>query len=305
MPTLKSRAILWLVRHRHLFRGRLHPEVVDANFDVAAFRARIARQTSGQKLPEGIAAVPARIGEMRAEWIVPENAPEDRVLMYIHGGGFLSGGCDSHRGHVAKFARETGLKCLLFDYRLAPEHPYPAAPDDVLTAYRWLLSEGYAPERIVVGGESAGATLTLSLLVTLAEAELPQPAAAFAISAHTDLACTAASHRENAARDLPPPGAVETWLGYYVANADLADPRLSPLFGDYTGVCPLHLTVGGDEVLRDDMRAVADRARQQGVAVTFLEEPGMVHGYPLLAPILPEATRALADISAFVRRALG
>lgn len=305
MASLRARGLIWLIRNRHLFKGRLRPETIGPGFDVAGFRASTERTVAKMKLPEGVAFEPVDVAGMRGEWVVPDAAAPDAVLLYIHGGGFISGGRATHRGHVVRFARAAGMRALVFDYRLAPEYPFPAAPDDVLAAYRWLLGTGVAPGRIVVGGESAGATLTLSLLVSLAAAGLPQPAGAFAISPHTDMGFSGASLTANAARDIPPPGAVETWIGLYAGPADRADPRLSPVFGDFTGVCPLLLTVGGDEVVLDDVRAVAGRAEAQGVEVEVDEVAGMVHAFVLLPGIVPEARAALARIAGFAGAVLG
>ncbi len=304
MPSLKARLTLWLLRNRHLLRGRLRPEVVDGRFDIPAFRARTERMVARMKLPDGVRFEPVSVDGMAGEWISPEGAPDDAVLLYVHGGGFISGGRATHRGHVAKFARGSGLAALLFDYRLAPEHPFPAALQDTYRAYLWLLDQGFAPERIVLGGESAGGSLVLALLLALKRAGLPQPGGAFAISPAADMACTAVSFYTNLARDIAPPGAPQHWCALYAGGADMADPLLSPLHGDFSGVAPLYIVVGEAEVHRDDAVALGERARAQGATVTLDVADDMVHAFPLLAPMFAEATRAFSDICAFARAAV-
>lgn len=304
MTTWKARTLIWLLRNRHLFKGRLRPEAVGPDFDVAGFRASTARAVARMPPVTGVVEVPVEVAGMPGAWLVPEGAPADRALFYIHGGGFISGGVETHRVHVAKFARAIGVRALVFDYRLAPEHPFPAAPDDVERAWDWLLAQGFAPEQVVVGGESAGATLALGLVTGLAQRGGAQPAGCFSISPVADLSLAAASFATNAARDIAPPGSAETWCAMYAGDTPRDDPRLSPLFADYTGLAPLYLCVGGAEIHRDDVRAVAQKARAAGVAVTLDEVADMVHAFPIFAPMFLEASRAHAAICAFAQERL-
>jgi acetyl esterase/lipase len=191
---------------------------------------------------------------------------------------------------------------LALDYRLAPEHPFPAALDDALAAYRWLLAEGADPRRIAVMGDSAGGGLAFSLLLRLRDQGAPLPAAAVALSAWTDLALTGASLRLNAAadpmlnaEDLPKLAAC------YLASADPRDPYASPLYGDATGLPPTLIQAGSDEILHDDSTRMADRLRAAGCEVELEIWPRMPHAWHLFAPVLPEARRAIERIGAFVR----
>ncbi|MEZ4609903.1 MAG: alpha/beta hydrolase [Caldilineaceae bacterium] len=302
MQSMRSRMMIWLLRNRHLFKLQMRPDVVDETFSVEEFRAGVDRASARMKLPKGVQTTPVRIEQMDAEWITPEGAAEDKVLFYIHGGGFISGSVLTHRMHVAKFALGSGFKSLLFNYRLAPEHPFPAAVEDCVTAYQWLLDQGYAPPDIVVGGESAGGTLTLSLLLALKEQGIALPAAAFAISPVTDLRCQADSFRTNAAKDIAPMGSWDLWTGYYIADNDPTQPLLSPLMGDFAGAPPLLICVGSHEIHLDDCVNVAHKAEADGVDVTLRVWPGMVHAFPILAPWFPEATQAHAEICDFARR---
>jgi monoterpene epsilon-lactone hydrolase len=301
MQSMRSRIMIWLLRNRHLFKLQLRPDVVDESFSVEAFRANVDKATARMKMPAGVRTQPVQIDQMEAEWIVPDDAAPDKILLYIHGGGFISGSVFTHRMHVAKFALGSGLKSLVFNYRLAPEHPFPAAVEDCVAAYRWLLAQGYTPANIVVGGESAGATLTLSLLLALKEQGMALPAAAFSISPVTDLRCQADSFRTNAKKDIAPMGSWDLWTGYYVADNDPMLPLLSPLMGDFTGAPPLLICVGSHEIHLDDCVNVAHKAEADGVDVTLRVWPGMVHAFPILAPWFPEATQAHAEICAFAR----
>jgi epsilon-lactone hydrolase len=302
MQSIQSKIIIWLLRHRHLFKMQLRPEVVDNNFSVIEFREGVDKATAKMKIPKGVRTETIQIEHMEAEWIVPEQANDGKVLLYIHGGGFISGSVQTHRMHVAKFALSSQLKSLVFNYRLAPEHPFPAAPEDCVTVYKWLLRQGYAPEDIVVGGESAGGTLTLSLLLALKGEKIKLPAAAFAISPVTDLRCEADSFRTNAKKDIAPDGSWNVWTNYYISNQDPTLPLLSPLMGDYEGLPPLYICVGTDEIHFDDCVNVAQKAKEHGVGVTLRTWPHMVHAFPILSPLFPEAKQALAEICAFARQ---
>ncbi len=301
MPSVRSRFFLWLIRNRHLLKLKLRPEVIDASFSPAKFRDEVDEATARLKMPKNVTVEKTGINAMAAEWIVPQQPVAGKVLLYLHGGGFISGSCHTHRMHVAKFASGCQWRSLLFDYRLAPEHPFPAAVDDGVAAYRWLLDKGYQPHDIVVGGESAGGTLTLSLLLALKEQAIPLPKAAFAISPVTDLRCGADSFRYNAKKDIAPMGSWTVWTQLYIGTSDPTQPLLSPLFGDYTGIPPLLVCVGTHEIHLDDCVHVAQKAEAQGVEVTLRQWPRMVHAFPLLSPLFPEARQAMAEICQFVK----
>lgn len=302
MQSLRSRLVIGLIRNRHLFQFKLKPELVDDTFSVKDFRESVDRASAKVKLPKEVTAQKVLVDGIAAEWIIPRNPMKDKVLLYIHGGGFISGSCLTYRMHVAKFAIGCELKALVFDYRLAPEHPFPAAVHDCVKAYRWLLNQGYKPDDIIVGGESAGATLTLSLLLALKEEGIKQPKAAFSISPVTDLRCVTPSFTYNASKDVAPMGSWTVWTNMYIADNDPTNPLLSPQFGNFEGIPPLYICVGTHEIHYDDCVSIARLARQHGVDVTLREWPGMIHAFPLLSPLFPEAKLALHEICGFVRR---
>ena len=237
-----------------------------------------------------------------AEWLRPPGAAAGRVVLYLHGGGYVIGSPRSHRHLAAAVAAAGQASALLLDYRLAPEHPYPAAVDDATAAYRWLLDQGIAPGHIVIGGDSAGGGLTMATLLALREARLPLPAGGVCISPWVDLTFSGASYRTRAAVDpiVTRPGIDEMARAYLGATAARA-PLASPLFADLHGLPPLLIHVGSDEVLLDDAVQLADRAKAAGVDATLEVWDRMVHVWHWFLPMLDEAQSAVDGIGRFIR----
>ncbi len=255
--------------------------------------------------PAGTQTVALDIGDLHAQRIVTRASGKDRHVLFLHGGGYILGSPSLYRHFTWRLASAARAGVLSLDYRLAPEHPFPAAVDDAFGAYCWLLAEGAEPTRIVVVGDSAGGGLTYSLLLRLRDESVPLPAAAVALSPWTDLALTGASLRLNAAAD--PMVSIEgarQLVDHYLAGADPRTPYASPLYGDPTGLPPSLIQVGSDEVLRDDAVRMADRMRAAGCEVELEIWPRMPHVWHLFAPLMPEARRAIERIGAFVERRL-
>jgi len=239
-------------------------------------------------------------GGVPCEWLAVPSSKPDRVLLYLHGGGFALHLPQIYARFAARLARALGARVLLADYRLAPEHPFPAGVDDCLTVYAWLLGQGVAPHQIVIGGDSAGANLTLATLLGAKEAGLPRPACAFAISPPVDLTLASPSFVENERSDALFRLATLLLLRrHYVEAERLLDPRVSPLFGELAGLPPLLLQAGTREMLRDDAVRFAERARAVGVEVELELWHGMQHCFQLLE-FLPESGRAIETITRFV-----
>lgn len=304
MQSIRSRIFIWMIKNRHLFKLKLKPEIVDDSFSVIEFRKGIDKTSEKMKLPNNISTEQIQINRINAEWIIPEGYLENKMLLYIHGGGFISGSCLTHRMHVAKFADGSKLKSLVFDYRLAPENPFPAGFEDCIEIYTWLLHQGYKSENIVIGGESAGGTLTLSLLLGLKEKGIDFPKAAFSISPVTDLRCLADSFRYNASNDVAPMGSWNVWTKYYIANNNPLNPLLSPQFGNYEGLPPIFICVGTNEIHLNDCENVARIANEHGADVTFRKWDKMIHAFPILSPFFPEAKQAMTEICEFARKSL-
>lgn len=241
-----------------------------------------------------------------AEWLTPPGARTDAAVLYLHGGGYVIGSPRSHRHLAAAIARAAGTRALLLDYRLAPEHPFPAGLEDAVAAYQWLLAGGVAPARIVVAGDSAGGGLTMATLLALRERGLPRPAAAVCISPWVDLTNSAASYATKAAVDpIVTLDSIALLTQAYIGTGDPKQPLVSPLYADLRNLPPLLIHVGSDEVLLDDALGLAARARTAGVDVTIREWPAMIHVWHWFLSMLDEADQAIADIGAFVRARLG
>jgi epsilon-lactone hydrolase len=315
MPSFKSQLILFSIRNRHLFKFPFKREVITRETDTVKLRKQYedgARKFGS--IPEGIqvsaVSIPGLAEGHFAEWIHPVGSADspaaaDRAIFYTHGGGYVTGNCVDHRMHVAKFVKATGVGALLYDYRLAPEYPFPAGMQDTLSAYRWLLNQGVKPANIVIVGESAGGGLCLASLLAIRDEQLPLPAAGVALSPWTDLTCSGESYRTNALKDISTLGSWDIWSGYYVGLNDPKHPWISPLFGDLHGLPPILIQVGDHEILLDDSVRFAEKARAAGVAVDLHVWEGMVHCFPLLAPMFPEASQAWEETIAYILKRLG
>ena len=244
-------------------------------------------------------------GGPRALWIDTEGMDDQKVLLYFHGGAYILGSADHVRGMLGHLAGAAGCRVLSVDYRLAPEHAFPAAVDDAVAAYRWLLDHDIQPGDIVVGGDSAGGGLTLALLASLADEGLPYPAGAIPISPWADLACTADTWTTKAETDLIlAQERLTEMAALYAQGADLADPRVSPVHADYTGFPPLYIQASGYETLLDDALDVARVAANAGVDVRLDVFPEMQHVFQYCTGTVPEADAAVAQLAAWVRSRL-
>ena len=246
-------------------------------------------------------ARPVEIGGREAEWVGDRNG-SGTVLLYLHGGSYTFGSPRSHRHLAGAIAVAADAAALVLDYPLAPEHPFPAAVDYTVEAYRWLMEQGIAPSRVVFIGDSAGAGLALAAMLELRRTGGPLPAAAVCLSPWVDLTCTAESHTGRAARDpLLDTADLRRMAAGYLAGTDPRDPLASPVFADLSGLPPLLVQVGTEEVLLSEARSLADRASERGVAVTYEEWPDMIHVWQYYFPVLAEGQEAITAIGAFVR----
>jgi epsilon-lactone hydrolase len=242
------------------------------------------------------------LAQVPALWTAPQ-APQ--MILYFHGGGYVMGNPRTHAALGLYLTRKTGLTVCLPDYRLAPEHPFPAAFDDALTVWDALEARGIAASNIALGGDSAGGGLALALLAHLCATGRAKPACVFTFSPFTDLTLSGASIRENAAREiLLPIERLETLRARVLQGADPADPRISPLFGKFTGAPPVLIQVARYEILRDDSRRMADHLRAQGASVTLQEGGNLPHVWQYFHGWLPEARKSLTDTAAFIRSQL-
>ena len=268
---------------------------------VAERRAAIDSVASAP--PAGTAVDTVDAGGVPAEWVVAAGAGTEHVLLYLHGGAYQIGSPATLRRMVALLSEAAQARVLSIDYRLAPEHPFPAAVEDAMTAYRWLITTGTDPAAIAIAGDSAGGGLTLGTLVALRDAGDAMPAAAAVMSPWTDLALTGESLRTRQAVDvlLKPEGMPET-ARLYLAGADPRHPYASPLYADLHGLPPILIHVGDAEIVLDDSTRFAARAREAGVDVTLEVWDEMPHVWHAFAGLLPEADQAIAGIGAWLLR---
>jgi epsilon-lactone hydrolase len=288
----------------------------DPGLPIEGIREKMAADAAVAPLPEGIRVTPVRAGGVPAELVEPEAGAGRRTVLYLHGGGYCAGSARAVRGLTGRLALRAGARVLALDYRLAPDHPYPAALQDALAAYRWLLSDGPGgngggpgggadPADVVIGGDSAGGGLTVSMLVALREAGDPLPSAAFAISPWADLRLASETIERNAADDpiisVPLLARFAAW--YTGSGTDPADPAVSPALADLSGLPRLLVQVGDDECVLGDASLLAERARACGVDVSLEVWSGVVHVWHLLAPRFDPANQGIERIAAWLAEA--
>jgi len=253
-------------------------------------------------VPDSVSVAAARVADIPVEWIEAPNSSDDGVLLYLHGGGYVIGSPNSHRHLVANLSAESGLQGLLVDYRLAPEHPFPAAVEDALSVYASLLTHGYEPEQVAVAGDSAGGGLVIAMMLAAKDANLPQPAAGVCISPWTDLTQTSGSFLSNAKVDpTVSKQSLDHFAQLYIADEDIKNPYASPLFGDLSGLPPLLVQVGSIEVLLDDATNLVERAKASGVLATLEVWEEMIHVWHRYYPLLREGRDANARIGEYIR----
>jgi acetyl esterase/lipase len=297
MPSL--RAILVRTAIKVLFAPILQPGI-----PLETMRRRYEATLGRGKLPREVQVEAITAGTVPGEWVSAHVTIPERIMLYLHGGAYVMGSCATHRVFAAALSRVTGLRVLVLSYRLAPEDPFPAALEDAVAGYRWLLASGFKSQSIVLAGDSAGGGLALSTLVAVRDARDPMPAAAVLLSPWTDLAASGASYQTCAQRD----GIIQLpWLleqrQRYLEDQDVHTPLASPLYADLHGLPPLLIHVGSDEILLDDATRLAQRARQAGVNATLFIGAGMWHVWHIAAalrPWFPEGRAALDSIGAFV-----
>lgn len=235
------------------------------------------------------------------EWIIPEGTENEHIILYLHGGSYSAGSPHSHRALAGNIAYAAKARALTIDYRLAPEHPYPAALEDALTAYKWLIEKHAKPEQITIAGDSAGGGLTIALLLALRDLDIPMPASAVVLSPWTDLSASGESWQTNAKSDYVINGeSLRVSAQLYLDRADPRDPLASPVYANLAGLPPLLIQVGSDEILLSDSTRLAEHARRADVDVKLEIWDGMQHVWHFAANIVPEAREAIKKIGEFI-----
>ena len=288
---------------RRLMAGTMRRQIaVRLKEDLRESRRSMDKLGMRARLPKTLRTEPVMIGDLAAEWIIPEQVNDGRVFLYLHGGAYCLGSIRSHRfltGYITQAAR---ARVLLIDYRLAPEHPFPAAVEDTAAAYRYLLEQGIAPDKITIGGDSAGGGLTMAALVSLRDQGEPLPDTAVCISPWTDLAGSGRSNETKQAVDFTlSPALLRRYAALYLDGCEPTVPLASPIYADLSGLPPTLILVGSEEILLDDAIRLAEKAEADGVTVTLEVWQEMIHVWPALAMFIPEGRQAIARIGEFVQ----
>jgi acetyl esterase/lipase len=248
---------------------------------------------------------PVTAGGVKAEWISAPGADSGRAVLYLHGGGYVLGSIKTHRDLMGRISRAAKARVLGVDYRLAPEHPFPAAVDDAVAAYRWMLQQDLNPSRIAVAGDSAGGGLVVATLVAIRDAKLPTPGAGVCLSPWVDLegigeSMTTREHLDPVVRR----DGLKQMAAAYLAGKDPRTPLAAPLYADLKGLPPLLIQVGDAETLLDDSNRLAERARAAGIQVKLEVWPEMIHVFQLFAGFLPEGQQAVQGIGQYLNQQL-
>jgi acetyl esterase/lipase len=255
-------------------------------------------------MPEGTQNRPVVANGVQSEWVIGSGVDTHRVVLFLHGGAYVMGSLNTHRALVARLSTSSNARALSVAYRLAPEHPFPAAVDDAVSAYRWLRLQGVSANQIAIAGDSAGGGLAAATLVALREAGEALPGCGVLLSPWTDLAGTGESLITKAEVDPIIQGlgtGVSAPAAAYLAGADPTNPLASPLYADLRGLPPLLIVVGSDEILLDDSTRLAMRAREAGVDVTLDVWEDMWHVFPFSAPAVPESQEAIRRVGTFIQ----
>lgn len=272
-----------------------------AELPLAERRALMDANAETFPVPAGVSISVADIDGMRAEWARVSDSLAAPVVLYFHGGGYVNGSSVSHRHLTARLALAARANVLSVDYRLAPEHPFPAAVEDGTKAWRWLLARGHAPEAMAMAGDSAGGGLVAATLLAARRDGLPMPAGAALLSPWSDLTCDSETYVSCAEADpMITQAGIKEMAAIYLGGADPRDPLASPNFGDLAGLPPLLIQVGSDEVLLDDARDLEKRARAAGVEAELEVWDGMIHVWHAFYQMLPEGERAIERIGGWL-----
>ncbi|MAE96786.1 MAG: alpha/beta hydrolase [Deltaproteobacteria bacterium] len=293
MPSEALKTIIDMMRAQPIIQGD----------DIAAMREGM--EQTGAVLPavEGAVYTEVDAAGVPCEWIEIEGTVPERHLLYLHGGGYVLGSPKSHRNLTGRLAARTRARVLAVDYRLAPEHPHPAAVEDATAAYRWLLGEGAEAARTAIGGDSAGGGLTVATLVALRDAGAPLPAAALCLSPWIDLEGRGESMTARAGQDpIVQKDSLLQMAEAYLAGQDPRTPLAAPLYADLHGLPPILIQVGSAETLLDDATRLGERARAAGVDVTVDAWDEMIHVWQIFGGILPEADEAIDHMADFVAK---
>jgi acetyl esterase/lipase len=246
------------------------------------------------------------IDGIQAEWLIPSGADDKKVILYLHGGGYVTGSIEDHRMMCGLLANAAAAKVLIPEYRLAPENPFPAAVDDALKVYDWLLAQGISSDKIIIAGDSAGGGLSVATVLALKDRGASLPAAVLCLSPWVDLTLRGRSHITKAkAEAVLRKEVLREWALCYTNESNLTNPLVSPVYGDFHGFPPLLIQVGSEEILLDDSLMLAEKAKADGVDVTLKIWDGMWHVWQAMGDLIPENKKTFEEIGQFAQRQFG
>jgi epsilon-lactone hydrolase len=278
---------------QHKIKGR-------ENVTVEETRKGLERLFSVSKIPKGVKFQKVQIDGLHAEWIVPKNLKNNGVVLYLHGGGYMLGSISTHSPLMARIALASKTKVLAIEYGLAPERPYPAALEDSIKAYHWLIAQGYDPKKIVISGDSSGGGLAVATVLKLRDDNGPQPAACACLSPWLDLHVSGKTVLTHAKKDLLVNSiGLKLAAGYYAKEIEFAHPYISPIYSDPTGLPPMYFQVSGSEILLDDTLRFEKKAKECGVDIEVHVWHNMLHVWQAFG-FLPEAAKAIKDIGMYI-----
>ena len=291
----RARFIRWLT-------GRYIRRIDIANAPVDKMRKRLDQLGRLSRPARHVAIEEKSIAGLHAEWYRPPQPKPGKLLLYLHGGAYTLGSCDSHRKLVTHMANEGRIEAVMPEYRLAPEHPFPAGLDDAIAVYKELLQSGYSASDIVISGDSAGGGLSVAMMLQLRHEGLPLPGTAVLISPFLDMSASGETMKTRADRDpWFRPDEVEVVARYYCPNEDLRNPLLSPVFANVAALPPTLIHVGDDEILLSDSTRFADKLKTAGIDVEIEVFPEMWHVFQLFVGKMPESKAAVKKIGAFIQ----
>lgn len=299
MTSIRARAISKLLRLSHSSPMETHPRVEDASKNRRRFeqKLRLVAPTL-----QGRYTTKAKIPGAEAYWISPPGVSQSQTIIFLHGGGFVNGSTKAYLQHIGRLARVCGVRVLSIDYRLAPEHPYPAALDDILVAWKYLLKT-VDPASVTIIGESAGGSLALAATLRMRDENLPTPSGVVLLSPALDMSLSGESIKTRAQREVILNNRkINYYADVYAGVSSRNVPYISPVVADLTGLPPLLIHVGTEEMLYSDSITIAEHAKRDGVACKLYVGKEMWHGWHVTAGFVPEAKRALEDVARFVRR---
>ena len=295
MPSLRSKLC------RLIIKKIVAPKLNDLK-SIDETRNYMERMAKYAKLPPNTNFEKITLSGMAAEWIYANTAREKRAILFLHGGGYNLCSINTHRELAAHISKESGARVLLIDYRLAPEHPFPAALEDAITAYRWLLESGLSGKSIAIAGDSAGGGLALATAISIRDAGDPLPSSIACVAPWTDLCLTGDSIKTKSDVDpLVKAQSAEAWAKNYIGENDPSNPLISPLYANLKGLPPFLIHVGTDDMLLDDSRRIAQKAKDAEVMVTLKIYDKLWHVFHLNVKAIPEARKAIAELGSFIK----